>query len=298
MAESTPTPSAAPETRNPGGRPRGVQWVFEVVRIERIAPQLVRVHLGGEAFAGFVANADPENLARTDTYVKFLFAKPELGLEPPYDLDDLRQTLDRSDLPVRRTYTVRSIDHETQTIAVDFVVHGDEGLAGPWAAQAAPGDTVALSGPGGGYAPAAGDVTYVFVADDSAIPALAAAIEALPSSARGIAFVEVADEAAQVDLAAPAGVDVRWLHRAGGERTAPYGSLLVDAVAALDRPAGEIDVFAHGEREAIKRIGAILNGEWGIPRQAMSLSAYWAYGRTEDAFQDEKRAPIGQIFSD
>ncbi|WP_127795279.1 siderophore-interacting protein [Agromyces sp. LHK192] len=307
-AEATATPdhapggSRSPEGQRPGGRPRGVQRVFEVVRTEQVAPQLVRVHLGGEAFAEFVEQADPENLVRTDKYVKFLFAKPELGLEPPYDLDALRQRLGRADLPVRRTYTVRSVDHEAQCISVDFVVHGDEGLAGPWAARAKPGDRVALSGPGGGYSPAEGDVTHLLLGDDSAIPAIAAALEALSASARGLAIIEVAGAASQVDLAAPAGVEIRWLHRVGGDvggdGTAAYGVLLAEAVDSLERPDGVVDVFAHGEREAIKRIGAVLSESWGIPRQAMSLSAYWAYGRTEDAFQEEKRAPIGQIFAD
>jgi NADPH-dependent ferric siderophore reductase len=302
MTQATQT-SGVPDARartsgRAAERPRGVQRVFEVVRTERIAPQLVRVHLGGEAFAEFIENADPANLSRTDKYVKFLFAKPELGLEPPYDLDALRNTLDRGDLPVRRTYTVRSIDHETQTMAVDFVVHGDEGLAGPWAAAAQPGDKVALSGPGAGYTPAESDVTHVLVGDDSAIPAIAAALEALPLESRGVAIIEVADEESHVALDAPAGVEIRWVHRVTAAGTAPYGVPMSDAIAALERPEGEVDIFAHGEREAMKRIGAILHGEWGIARQAMSLSAYWAFGRAEDAFQDEKRALVGQIFTD
>lgn len=281
-------------------RARGIQWVFAVVRTEQIAPQLMRVHLGGDAFAGFVDSADPVTLARTDKYVKFLFARPELGLEPPYDLDALRETLSRQDLPVRRTYTVRSIDHHAQTIAVDFVLHGNEGLAGPWAAKAQSGDRVALSGPGGGYTPARGDVTRLYIADDSAIPALAAALEVLPATACGTALIEVADERSEVELRAPDGIELVWLHRIGAAANgddAPYGNRLVDSVAALEPSLGPIDVFAHGERQAMKRIGTILHGEWGIPRQGMSLSAYWAHGRSEDAFQSEKRAPIGQIFS-
>ncbi|WP_319033619.1 hypothetical protein [Microbacterium sp. LRZ72] len=76
-----------------GGRRRGTQLVFEVVRTERLSSNLVRVHLGGDAFDTFIANADAERLAKTDKYVKLLFAKPELGLEPPYDLDALRERL-------------------------------------------------------------------------------------------------------------------------------------------------------------------------------------------------------------
>ncbi|MFT4211575.1 MAG: siderophore-interacting protein [Microbacterium sp.] len=276
-----------------GGRPqRGIQRLFEVVRSERIAPQLVRLHLTGDDFDAFVENAGREKLALTDKYVKFLFARPELGLEPPYDLEALRAQLAPGDLPVRRTYTIRSIDFDAKTIAVDFVVHGDEGLAGPWALRARPGDKVVFSGPGARYHPDQGDdVTHVIIADDSAIPAAAAAIDALPPAAKGIALIEVPDENGHVELNAPAGLEVRWIHRDG----APYGVPLAEAVEALERPAGAIDAFAHGEREAVKRIGAVLHGVWGIDRQEMSISAYWAYGRTEDGFQEEKRSPVGQI---
>ena len=34
-------------------------------------------------------------------------------------------------LPVSRTYTVRRVDRGAAELAIDFVVHGDEGLAGP-----------------------------------------------------------------------------------------------------------------------------------------------------------------------
>ena len=52
-----------------------------------------------------------------------------------------------------RTYTVRAFDEPPRELTLDFVVHGDEGLAGPWAVAAQPGDQIAFMGPGGGYAP-------------------------------------------------------------------------------------------------------------------------------------------------
>ena len=174
----TERPGAEPGLKRSRG---GTQLVFDVVGTERLSPQLIRVHLGGDGFDAFMASADPERLAKTDKYVKILFARPELGLEPPYDLDALRETLSSEDLPVRRTYTVRSIDTRARTLAIDFVVHGDEGIAGPWAAAAAVGDRLCFSGPGGQYAPSTEDVEYLFVGDDSAIPAIAAGVEALPS---------------------------------------------------------------------------------------------------------------------
>ena len=283
-----------------GGRRRGgAQLVFDVVGVERLSPQLVRIHLGGDAFHAFVAAADPERLAKSDKYVKILFAKPGLGLEPPYDLDALRTTLSPDDMPVQRTYTVRSVDFEARTLAIDFVVHGDEGIAGPWAAAAVPGDRLCFSGPGGQYAPSTADVDYLFIGDDSAIPAIAAALEALPSTARGLALIEVESGANEVSLSAPAGVDLRWIRRRSDDGArADYGMALVAAVQALAPPTKAVDVFAHGEREAMKDLRRILNTEWGLDRRSMSLSAYWAKGRSEDRFQAEKREPIGQIFED
>lgn len=283
-----------------GAKRAPIQLVFQVVATERLSPHLVRIHLGGDAFDSFMASADPERLAKTDKYVKILFAKPELGLVAPYDLDALRETLDPDDMPARRTYTVRSVDTVARTLAIDFVVHGDEGVAGPWAASAAVGDTLSFSGPGGQYRPAEGDVEHLLIGDDSAIPAIAAAVELLGPDSRGTVLIEVGDARDEVELTVPAGITLRWLHRspADSTQTAGYGTVLVDAVAAMPPASGPVDVFAHGEREAMKRLRGILHDSWGLDRRALSLSAYWAQGRSEDRFQAEKRDPVGQIFED
>jgi len=278
-------------------KPKRPQHVFVVDRTERLSPHMVRVHLGGPAFDGFVAAADPERLDATDKYVKLLLAKPSLGLTPPYDLEALRETLPKDDRPARRTYTVRSVDHTAKTIAVDFVVHGDDGLAGPWAASAQPGDLLALSGPGGGYSPSTDPaVTHVLLGDDSSLPAISAALEAMPDSATGVALVEVAGPDDELPVRHPAGVDLRWLHRdaAGAEP----GTLLLETARQLPRASRPVQVFAHGERTAMKAIRRLLQDDWGLEKSDMSLSAYWALGRAEDRFQEEKREPIGVIFTE
>jgi len=272
------------------------QSVFVVERTERLSPHMVRVHLGGPAFDDFVAGADPQSLAATDTYVKLLLAKPGLGLEPPYDLEALRETLPKQDRPARRTYTVRAVDHGTRTIAIDFVVHGVDGLAGPWAASAQPGDRLAMSFPGGGYAPSDDPaVTHVLLGDDSALPAIGAALEAMHAAATGVALVEVAGPGDEQTIRHPAGVDLRWLHR--DATGAEPGTLLLAAAGALSRPSSPVQVFAHGERAAMKAIRRLLQDEWQLEKRDLSLSAYWALGRAEDRFQEEKREPIGVIFA-
>lgn len=235
---------------------------------ERLNPHLVRVWLGGEGFARF------EDRAETDKYVKLQFTTPAPESHP-----------------VTRTYTVRRVDHDAQTIDIDFVVHGDEGLAGPWAANVEPGAPLSLFGPGGGYRPDPDADWYLFVGDLSAVPAIAAAIEALPADASGLALIEIEAPEAALELNAPAGLEVQWIVDPEHEATR-----LSDAVRAAAWRDGRVDVFAHGERESMKTLRRVLFDERGLERAQVSLSGYWARGRTEDRFQAEKREPIGQIF--
>ena len=45
----------------------------------------------------------------------------------------------------------------------------------------------------------------------------------------------------------------------------------------------------------MKALREVFFTAWGLERAQVSLSGYWAYGRTEDRFQAEKREPIGKI---
>src|SRR3546814_848500 len=86
-----------------------------------LSPHLVGVVAGGSGLAQFTDNGS------TDHYVKIQFED------------------------VTRTYTLRWVDAAAQRLAIDFVVHGDQGLAGPWAASAQAGDVLRFSGPGGDW---------------------------------------------------------------------------------------------------------------------------------------------------
>lgn len=239
---------------------------LSVVATRRLGPSLVRVRLGGDGFAAF------EDRPETDKYVKLRFA-------------------DADGLPVTRTYTIRHVDHEAGALDVDFVIHGDEGLAGPWAAAAQPGDHLTFIGPGGGYRPDDTADWYLFAGDLSAVPAIAAALEALPAEASGVAFLHVDAAEDVIDLTAPDGVEVRWIVDPAHEVTR-----LAEAVRDLPWRDGRVDVFAHGERESMKALRPVLFEERALERGQVSLSGYWARGRTEDRFQAEKREPVGQIF--
>jgi NADPH-dependent ferric siderophore reductase len=274
-------------TINPAGRTRPArpQAVLAVQHREWLSPHTVRITAAGPGFEALRMNDF------TDKYAKILFVDPALGLTPPYDLAALRESLPSDQQPVTRTYTLRRADAERQELTIDFVVHGDRGIAAPWAAHAEPGDLLTMSGAGGAYRPDPDCDWHLFVGDESALPAICSALEALPADARGLAYLETSDPGEYLDATPPGGVQVSWLHR---PEPGSQPRLLADALAAGPWLSGRADVFAHGERESMKAVRAALKARLGDGDQ-LSLSGYWAAGRTEDVFQSEKRQPIGQI---
>ncbi|MHC6228362.1 siderophore-interacting protein [Arthrobacter sp. MMS24-T111] len=275
-------PAATSATKN--NRP---QVNLTVLRKEQLSPHMVRIIAGGDGFRDFVNNAF------VDRYVKIVFPQPGVDYPSPLNLWTVRETMPREQWPYTRTYTLRWVDPGAKELAIDFVVHGDEGLAGPWAANARPGETLTFTGPGGAYNPNPEADWYLFAGDEAALPAIAASIEALPPTAVGLAFLEVGAEADIQPLNSPAGLEVRWLVR--GDVPAGSSTALVDAVAGAEWPAGTVDVFAHGERGYMKSLREVFFKQRGLERRQVSLSGYWAQGRVEDVFQAEKKLPVGQI---
>src|SRR5690606_5735237 len=139
------------------------------------------------------------------------------------------------------------------------------GLAGPWAIAAKPGDQLTLRKIGGGYSPSADADWHLLAGDESATPAIAAALEAMPGDARGVALIEAGSEADRIELQAPAGIEVRWLYR-GTDEAAGTSTVLVDAVRALPWQDGKVQVFVHGERGAMKQLRPYFTDERGLER--------------------------------
>ncbi|MFI9173464.1 siderophore-interacting protein [Streptomyces lincolnensis] len=250
----------------------------QVIRTERLTPHMQRVVLGGDSLAEFSTGAC------TDHYVKLLFPPAEGVTYPePFDMERIREELPRDQWPVTRTYTVRHWDAEHRELSLDFVIHGDEGLAGPWAMRVQPGETVRFMGPGGAYAPDADADWHLLVGDESALPAIARSLEGLPAGARAHAFVEVSgpEEEQKID----SDVEVVWLHR--GDR--PVGEALTEAVRALDFPEGRVHAFVHGEAHFVKELRRLLRVERGLAREDLSISGYWRLGHDEDGWQASKR---------
>jgi NADPH-dependent ferric siderophore reductase len=267
-------------TRSEGARRPRVARVGEVVRTSRVTPHMIRVVLGGEGLAGFPAGEF------TDHYVKLLFPPPGAPYSAPFDVEQIRAELPQEHWPVTRTYTVRAWDPDSGELTIDFVYHGDEGLAGPWAAAATPGDLIQMFGPGGAYAPSPTADWHLLVGDESALPAIGAALTRLPARRPALVFVEVAGpEEEQTDLVLGEAVELVWVHRGS---QAP-GTAVAAAVRSAQLPAGTGHAFVHGEAGLVRELRLHLRAERGLAPESTSISGYWRLGRTDEDWRAEKR---------
>ena len=241
--------------------------VLTVTGTERLGPAMLRIRFGGD-LASFAGCDD------TDRYVKLLFT--------PDGSPDL-STMDEGQRPAVRSYTVLDLDVAAGTLAIDFALHGS-GFAMRWAGEAAPGDTIQVQGPGSGYTPDPDADWYLLAGDDAALPAIRQSLAALPADAGGHAVVEVGSAAEELPLTAPAGIELRWLHRDD-----PASPDLASAVRALPWRDGRADVFVHGEAEAVMRQIRPHLAAQGVDPRAASISGYWKRGLVDEEFRAWKR---------
>ncbi len=228
-----------------------------VARTETVAADMVRVILTGEGL-----RALPE-LTFTDHYVKLKFGD------------------------VTRTYTIRWFDRDANELALDFVIHGDEGLAGPWAAHAQPGDEISFMGPGGEVGsfgrrrrPPPGGRRGGHPRDRRSARGVA---RPMPGRRCFWRWHRPLITSRCACLRAPT---VTWVHR--DEHGLPYGEALVRAVIAAGVPDGVVEAFVHGNADMIKPLRRYLFREVGLDRSRVSISGYWRTGLNEDGWQSSK----------
>ncbi|MEZ0447934.1 siderophore-interacting protein [Cellulomonas sp. ICMP 17802] len=267
-------------------RPRPAPLVGVVVRTELIAATMVRVVVRAPGF---------EPSPHADSYVKVVFlpagSPRPLREDGRLDLDAVRAALPPDQQPRQRSYTVRAWDAAADELTLDFVVHGDEGIAGPWSASAQPGDEVLLVGPGGAWSPDPAAASHLFAGDASALPAIAVALERLADDAVGHAVIEVHGLEDQIPLAFPPGVHVSWVHQG----IAVAGLALVDAVTALPELPRPVSAFVHGEAGVVRELRRHVRVDRGITRDQLSVSGYWRLGADDEGWRATKRDWLATI---
>jgi NADPH-dependent ferric siderophore reductase len=264
---------------------------FKVVRREELTSHMFRVVLGGSGFGTFT----PSKF--TDSYVKLVFVGDDVdmaSLPQPLTLDSFAD-LPPAEQPVVRTLTVRRADPAAREIAIDVVVHGEHGAAGLWAATAEPGQPVYLMGPSGAYAPDPAADWHLLAGDETALPAISVALEALPANAIGQAFIEIAGPEDEIPLTAPQGVRIDWIYRGGradliGEDRAGDFAPLIEAVKSAPWLPGQVHAFVHGEAQAVMHnLRPYIRKDREVDAKWASISGYWRRGRTEETFRQWKR---------
>jgi NADPH-dependent ferric siderophore reductase len=176
----------------------------------------------------------------------------------------------------RRRYTIRQLDVEALLLDIDLVMHGD-GPGAAWAAAAEPGTRVEAIGPRGKITVSPNARWHLFAAEESAIAATFAMVEALEPHNQAIVVIETDGAEDEQALPAPAGcgLQVTWVHRNGVE---PGRSrVLVDALAAAELPSGPGHGYLNGELGVINELRALLVGR-GLTAEQLSVKPYWRLG--------------------
>lgn len=276
--------SNQPENRSPGQtKPR----LLEVVRATNITPHMRRITLGGAEIAGFPRG-------KQGSHLKLFIPRP--GQERPV-MPKLTETgpvwPPAEERPFARTYTIRAFNAATGELEIDFVLHGDHGPAAAWAANAKPGDVVGIAGPGakGPIPQEAG--WYLFVGDETALPAISAHLETLSSTARGLALIEVADAQEIQQLLHPEHCEVRWLLRNGVP--AGQSQLLVEAVMQITPPADPIFAWVAAENSITVTIRNHWRSAWGLARRQIEAIPFWKAGASEERYHEERHRVMDEV---
>jgi NADPH-dependent ferric siderophore reductase len=248
----------------PPPRRRRVMRRVTVTRVARLSPRMVTVTFTGDDLGAFAWNGPA-------AHIKLIF--PEEGQAEPSmpQPDGPRSTR-------MRTYTPRRFDPAAPELDVAFVLHGD-GPAASWAAQAQPGQTLILAGPGPNYQLDPDAEWLLLAGDDAALPAIETILDALPAGARARVLLEVADEREERSLATAAQLEVTWLHREPD--AAQADTALEAAIRAVQLPAGSGRIYVGCEAAAMRRIRNHLLQERGLDPTEIVTRGYWKRGAVD-----------------
>ena len=249
-----------------------VRRALQVRRAVRVSPNFMRVTLAGDALAGFIS-------ASFDDHLKLMLPAPgqtelvlpELGPNGPRPADGAAR-------PVMRDYTPRRFDAASGELDIEFALHGD-GPAAAWAAQAQPGQQVAIGGPRGSFVIPTGFDWHLYIADDTGLPAIARRLEELPPGCRAIVVMAI-EEADRRALTSAATLDVIWVapQPAPADASAADHSTLAAATRALQLPTGQGYAWAAGEAHTIAAVRRVLVQQHGLDKSRIRAASYWKQG--------------------
>ncbi|MGW0545875.1 siderophore-interacting protein [Streptomyces altiplanensis] len=263
-----------------------------VVRTRRLSPSLVRVTFGGEDLRAFASGGRDQSLSLFLPHP----GQPEPVLPPETDPDwfGSYRALPDDVRAVMRSYTVREQRRaadgaRADEVDIDFALHEDGGPACRWAGQAGAGDRVVVLGPAVEDNTAVRfrppeDTDWVLIwADETALPAAAAALEWLPAGTRAKVWIEVQHTDDRLELTTAADADITWLVR---DENAPSALDAVRAVPEAGLPDGTPYAWIAGESSCVRALRRHLVQERKFDRKRVTFVGYWRRGLSEEQLRE------------
>jgi NADPH-dependent ferric siderophore reductase len=261
MSETATAPTKHATTRI---RHEPRRRILTVRRVERITPTMARITLGGD-LAGFVSSS-------YDDHVKVFF--PLLGHNAPTLPEPGPDGAPAGERSPGRDYTPRR--YNTDELVIDFALH-EAGPATSWAVQATPGQQLAVGGPRGSFVVPDDFDWYLFVGDETALPAIARRLEELRSGVKAYVVAAVTGPDEEQRFSSRADVKTKWVHRPLSQATDP--APLLDAVRSLQLPSsGDGYAWAAGESQTAKLLRRHLLDERRLEKSWVKAAGYWKQG--------------------
>ncbi len=241
----------------------------QVASVAQLTSRMRRITFTGPELDDFTT-------AGAGDHVKLFFAAPGQAEPTLPTLQNGTPTYPEGAIrPEMRDYTPRRFNPQTRELTIDFVLHGD-GPAATWAANAEPGQTMAIGGPRASTLTPDDYDTYLLAGDETAVPAISRHLEELPPGIRAFVFLEVADAGEEHHLPTAANAVITWLHRDG--MRAGTTTLLDAALRDLQLPEGDTYAWIAAEVETARRLRRYMIEEEGLPREQVRAAGYWRLG--------------------
>ncbi|UJB72393.1 siderophore-interacting protein (plasmid) [Acaryochloris sp. 'Moss Beach'] len=169
-----------------------------------------------------------------------------------------------------RSYTVRAFDTEQHRLTIDFSVNNHSGIVADWAVQARPGDYLGIGGPGPVKHTDFSADWHLIVGDFSALPALAATVEKLPTSSKGYVLAQVPTVQDQQHIDVPPNMNFQWIVN-------PDVSCneLLKHIQKIDWMDGQPAIFIAGEESQMKAMHGYVKTQPGYTKTKTYASGYW-----------------------
>lgn len=230
---------------------------LSVSTVRHLTPEMARVTLTGDV-SGFTS-AGP-----TD-HVKVFFPGDDGVVHAPQLDENGRFVRDETVEYISRDYT--PLNWTDVSLDLDFVLHGDAGVASRWATNAKPGDELVVAGPRGSKEIPTGADWWLLIADASAVPALGRWFAQAPVGQKIKALVFGNETLSAYPL--PADADIEWI--LADTDPEPY-------VREMEFPEGTGYIWAAGEATSLVGVRRYLRRELGLPKEQVDVDGYWRQG--------------------